>query len=170
MPSDQSLGFSQTVFSLWDLMVLLHERNVSSFPLCTHLSFSFLSLYVCSVQRVAKRTSFQLKRILCCFSKLTCKYSRNHSYCLYLMCSLFDVIRRRLDYRLNLNFCADLHLGRENWLFSLNGSRFNFILTVVWWQKGSSITMKTILLRIWLYQITVGLCGQTNLTYVDKQT
>ncbi len=30
--------------------------------------------------------------------------------------------------------------------------------------------MKTILLRIWLYQITVGLCGQTNLTYVDKQT
>ncbi len=29
---------------------------------------------------------FQLKTV-CCFSNLTCKYSRNHSYCLYLMCS-----------------------------------------------------------------------------------
>ncbi len=41
-----------------------------------------------------------VKTQICCFSNFTCKYSRNHSsYCLYLMCSLFDFIRRWHDYK-----------------------------------------------------------------------
>ncbi len=67
----------------------------------TPLSLS-LSLCVCSVQRAAERSRalIQLNTdiTVCCFSNLTCKYSRNHSTAIVFILCVFDFIRRRCDY------------------------------------------------------------------------
>ncbi len=71
-----------------------------SFPLRTHLSLSLSLCLLCSAlfSDRLKGAALSVKH-RCCFSNFTCNYSQNHSYCLYLMCSLFDFIRRRHDYK-----------------------------------------------------------------------
>ncbi len=93
---------------------------VRAHPLSLSLSASAQFLFS-DRQRGAARFN-SVKQILCCFSNLTCKYSRNHSTAIVFILCVFDFIRRRCDYHDFL--CADEHLGRESWL-CLNGSRFS---------------------------------------------
>ncbi len=77
-------------------------------------------------------------------------HSRKHSYCLVLMCSLFDFIRRRHDYK--SWFLCRLTSWRESWLCSLvlmgRVSVTIHIHPVVWQpEKQKNIPIKTVLIE-----------------------
>ncbi len=110
---------------------LTHTLSLS----LTHTHTHTLSLSLCSIQRAAERNSSFSKQILCCFSYLTCKYSRNHSTGIIIIWRIAHLI-------------SSDALGRKSWLISPNGSRFSHYLKICNLRVQINLNIEKIIFKV----------------------
>ncbi len=121
---------SLSLFLSLRLLSFCSARAHTSLSLCicsvyvqrahTHIFLSLHLLSLCSVRGREEQSLIRLNTDIMLLASLILHASIAKIPAQLL--SLFYLIRQRLDYK---DFCADLHLVKESWLCSLNGSRFN---------------------------------------------
>ncbi len=109
-----------------------HTLSLSLSHTHTH---THTSLSLCSIQRAAERNSSFSKQILCCFSYLTCKYSRNHSTGIIIIWRIAHLI-------------SSDALGRKSWLISPNGSRFSQYLKICNLRRQINLNIEKIAFKV----------------------